>query len=90
MYHYQGVSSLPRNFKHAISRDEGHEPRSPSAYDKREIRDLKFSLDQALIERERSFDDHKRRRSRYDPRRKTTGVTEYELQQNQTSKQLYL
>lgn len=88
MFYDKGAMTVPRNFK--IGDEEAHGgPRSPSAYDKGVINDLKFSLDRALLDNRTSSDRHSSRRSRYDPRRNTTGVTEYELSQRSISKYLY-
>ena len=58
---------------------------------KSEVDDLKISLNRAMLDREPSNNDFLRRpgpgrRTRYDPRRNTTGLTEYEIRLNQTSK----
>ena len=97
MFHDQGIATFPRTRSlkelKSISFDEGTSTTPKAAYRrKHEIDDLKLSLNQAMYDRELSKDDFLRRpgrRSRYDSRRNTTGLTEYEIRLNQTSK-LYI
>lgn len=71
--HFESLSSTPKT----------------SARREQDVEDLKTSLNDAIAYRESSQQDFFRRPPRghrYDPRRNTTGLTEYEIRLNQTSK----
>ena len=95
MIHGEGISTFPRarSLKElkSIQFDDdtfSSSPRASTYGRKSQVDDLKVSLNEAMFDRELRGDVLRRqgRRSRYDPRRNTTGLTEYETRLNQTSK----
>lgn len=94
MFHNQGISTFPRarSLKelNSISFDEDTLSTPKAPYRRtHEIDDLKNALNHERFDRGSSNHDLLRRpgrKSRYDPRRNTTGLTQYEIRLNQTSK----
>lgn len=96
MIHDEGIATFPRtrNLKELKSIPFDDDTFSTAATPSRrrtEVADLKIALNEAMFDRESTTRDVLRRpggrpRSRYDPRRNTTGLTEYEVRMNQTSK----
>ena len=94
MFHDQGISTHRRSRSlrelNTLKSDDDTLSTPKAPYRQRhEVNDLKTSLNRAMFERESLNNGFLRRpvrTSRYDPRRNTTGLTEFEIRQNQTSK----
>ena len=95
MIHDRGITTFPRSrslkeLKSVQIDDDTFSTTSRVPSRRRtEVSDLKIALNEAMFDRESSTRDVLRRpggrRGRYDSRRNTTGLTEYEIRMNQTS-----
>ena len=95
MIHDDGIKTFPRTrslkeLKSVPFDDDTFSTATAPSRRRAEVSDLKIALNEAMFGRESSTRDVLRRpprpRSRYDPRRNTTGLTEYEIRMNETSK----